>query len=71
MQEAGVVMRKVAWGIGVLWMGAVAAIGAWLAFAGVFLGRGGILFESGWGDIWILVLCGLPGYFLWKWGRAA
>ena len=64
-------MRKTARGIGILWMGAMVAIGVWLGFAGLFVGRGGILFESGFGDIWILSIFGLPGYFLWKWGGAA
>ena len=64
-------MRKVAWGIGILWMGAMVAIGVWLGFAGLFLDMAGILFESGYGDIWILAIGALPGYFLWKWGSAA
>ena len=49
--------------------------GSWLGFAGLSLGRGGTLFEGGTQDIlilvigiWILALCGVPGYFLWKWG---
>ncbi len=64
-------MRKVAWRIGILWMWVVVAIGLWLGFGGLFLGIGGILFESGFGDMWILAILGMPGYFLWKWGGAA
>ncbi len=64
-------MRKTVRGIGILWMGAMVAIGVWLGFAGLFGGKSGILFESGFGDIWILAIAGLPGYFLWKWGGAA
>ena len=63
-------MRKAAWGFGIVWMGAMIAIGVWLGFTGLFLGWGGIVFESGYGDIWILAICAAPGYFLWKWGGA-
>lgn len=62
-------MQKVAWGVGVLWISVVVAFGLWLGFAGLFLGRGGILFESGFGDIWVLAICGLPGYLLLMWGK--
>ncbi len=61
-------MRKVAWAIGFLWMWAMAAIGLWLGFGGSFLDGGGILFESSYGDIWILAILAVPGFFLWKWG---
>ena len=68
-------VHQVARKIGILWMGAMVAIGVWLGFAGLSLGRSGILFEGGTQDIlilvigiWILALCGVPGYFLWKWG---
>ena len=70
----GHVVHQVLRTIGILWMGAMVAIGVWLGFDGLFVGRGGILAESGMENIWFLVigiwilaLCGVPGYFLWKW----
>ena len=63
-------MRKVVLGIGLLWMGLMAAIAIALGLTGVFVGSGGIVFESDYGDIWILGMGVLPGYFIWKWGNS-
>ncbi len=63
-------MRKVVLGIGLLWMGLMAAIAIALGFTGVLVGGGGIVFESDYGDIWILAMGVLPGYFIWKWGNS-
>ena len=56
--------------IGAAWIAAVVTFGVWLGFAGVFMGVGGLIFESGYGDIWILAIVAVPGYFVWKWGTA-
>ncbi len=63
-------MRKVVLGIGLLWMGLMAAIAIALGFTGVFVGGGGIVFERDYGDIWMLSMSVLPGYFIWKWGNS-
>jgi hypothetical protein len=62
-------LHKAAHIIGVSWMGLVVAYGVWLGFAGLFFDQGGIFFESGFGDIWILAICGVPGYLLMVWGK--
>jgi len=61
-------VRRVAWIVGIAWMGAMVALGAWLGISQLHFGGSGILFESGFADIWILAICALPGYLLWKWG---
>ena len=61
-------MRRVAMAIGILWMGALVVVGLWLGFGGLFFGVSGIVFKSGFGDIWILAIYGIPGYLLWRWG---
>lgn len=62
-------MRKLALVTGVVWMAALAAFGIWLGFAEAFLHAPGLVFASGWGDVWILGIAGIPGYALWQWGR--
>jgi len=64
-------MRKIAWGLGFFWMVALVAVGVWHGFMQLFFGWGGILFQSGFADIWILAIFALPGYLLWKWGSGA
>ncbi len=61
-------MHKAAKIIGIIWIALVVAYGLWLGFSGMFLGQGGIFFESGFGDIWVLAICGMPGYLLILWG---
>lgn len=62
-------MRKVAKYIGGAWLAVVIALGVWLGFSGAFLNVPGLVFQDGYGDIWILALVAAPGYFLWKWGN--
>ena len=62
-------MRLAAKIIGAAWIAAVVTFGGWLGFAGVFVGVGCLIFESGYGDIWILAIVAVPGYFVWKWGN--
>jgi hypothetical protein len=61
-------MHRIAVIAGIAWMGILIAIGAWLGFSQLFLDGSGILFKSGFGDIWILAILALPGYLLWNWG---
>ena len=63
-------MRKVALGLGLLWMGLVVVFAIALGLTGGFVGGGGIMLGSDYGDIWILTMCVLPGYFIWKWGNS-
>ena len=67
-KHMGKPVHKIATVIGIAWMGLMVAVGLWLGFAGLFLGAPGLIFESGFGDIWILAIFAAPGYFLWKWG---
>ena len=66
--KGGVLLREALRVVGIVWIGLVVAAGAWLGFAGLFLNQGGIIFESGFGDIWILAICAAPGYFFYVFG---
>src|SRR3546814_9153700 len=69
-KHTGYAVRKIASVIGIIWMSLMVAIGIWLGITGLFFGAAGLVFESGYGDIWILAILAAPGYFLWKWASA-
>ena len=58
-------MRLAAKIIGAAWIAAVVTFGGWLGFAGVCMGVVCLILESGCGDIWILAIVAVPGYFFW------
>lgn len=61
-------MRQLLKWFGIAWMALAIAYGVWLGVTGLLFDAPGILFQSGFGDIWILALAALPGYGLYVWG---
>lgn len=62
-------MRNLAKIVGVGWIAVFVAIGIWLGIREM-LGAPGILFEGGYGEVYVLMLLAAPGYLLYRWGVA-
>lgn len=61
-------MQQIARLVGAVWIGGVVCLGMWLGLSGLFWGAPGLVFDSGFADVWVLAILASPGYFLWKWG---
>jgi hypothetical protein len=62
--------RRIAVVVGIGWMALIGALGAWLGFSEAFLGATGLIFEGGYGEIYLLAALFFPGYLIHRWGRS-
>jgi hypothetical protein len=56
---------------GIAWMALVAAFGSWLGFREAFLHAPGLIFEEGYGEVYLLAAAFFPGYAPYRWGKRA
>lgn len=64
-------MRAIARIVGIVWMLLVGVATVWLGIRETFFGAPGLIFEGGYGEIYLAFVAALPGYFVWKWGKSA
>lgn len=60
-------IRWIAAVLGFAWVVANAAFGVFLGVTGALFNAPGIIFQSGYLDLFLLVIVAWPGYALWKW----
>jgi hypothetical protein len=62
--------RRVAVVVGIGWMALIGVLGAWLGFSEGILGAPGLIFEGGYGEIYLLAVLFFPGYLIYRWGHS-
>jgi hypothetical protein len=63
-------MRKFATVLGIVWMALAGALFLWLGVSEAF-GYPGLIFNGGYGEVYLVLAFGLPGYLLYRWGHAS